>query len=423
MKEPKVSIIVPCYNAAKTVAETLESIQQQTLADWEAIVVDDGSTDDSADIINRYATNDERIRYVKQQNQGLASARNMGLQHAQGEFVNFLDADDLLLPEMLARTTLAFVDERESSVAYCSAILADESLVDMTATYEPVVEEFPFRELAAENALPCHCLVLRRDLFSRVGEFDRSLKHCHDWDMWLRIARLGVRFVRVPQALVVYRMRPASMSRRGITFFEAGRTVIRRGHGPDPRVSDVSAEYADGCETSGSEQVAQWAVHTACIAIAQGESAEACAMLEEADRELPEGLLPEHFAGREHSLFYGAALTPINVTELWSRVGRNVIETLLQIETRLGRHGLAMEALLHLRGVPGQIRQIAEQQGKIARQQTELDSIYQSYTWRVASKLHRLIDLVRLPFVATPKQENGSHRTRPMVSRFVSEYE
>jgi hypothetical protein len=208
--------------------------------------------------------------------------------------------------------------------------------------------------------------------------------------MWLRIARLGAAFVRVPEVLVVYRMAASSMSRKAIPFFEAGRAVILRGHASDPRVPEGAPEYAEGCRTPASEAVAQWAIHAACIAIAQDEVSEAGALFEIAHHELVGGLRPPHFASRHCSLLYGAALTPTRMGELWFRVGRSLIESLVQFETRLGRSGFAMEALL-------QILDCHRQQERIIWQQQQLDSMLNSRTWRIASRLHQLID--RLPWM------------------------
>lgn len=414
--EPKVSVIIPCYNSESTVGETLGSLQQQTTGDWEAIVVDDGSTDASAAVIRRHVREDSRIRYVEQDNQGLAGARNTGLEHAQGEFVNFLDADDLLLPEMLAFTIDALRCQPKAGVAYCGTILADRDLKDMTSSHVPEVEERPFCGLAVRNAFSCHCLLLRRTLFERVGEFDRSLRHCHDWDMWLRIARLGTPFVRVPRALVVYRMSRSSMSRHASSFFESGKAVILRGHAADPRVLDPAPEYAEGCRTSPAEAVAEWAMHAACIAITQDDVNEACSLLEIAHRELADGLELKHFAYRYYSLLYGAALTTTQLGELWPQVGRALLETLLQLEARLKRKGLAMQALLQVMDYSGQQdeiarqqEQIARQQDEIARQQEHLNAILGSRTWRVASKCHRVADslLGRTAVEETPEAGSG----------------
>ena len=100
---PTVSIVIPCYNGEATIGETLQSIQQQAFQDWEAIAVNDGSTDGSADLIRQHQVSDSRIQLIEQENQGPSAARNLGLAVAKGKFVNFLDADDLLLPDMLQR--------------------------------------------------------------------------------------------------------------------------------------------------------------------------------------------------------------------------------------------------------------------------------------------------------------------------------
>ena len=101
MKNPLVSIIIPCYNGAKFISKTLESVCSQTYKNWEAIVVNDGSTDDSAEVLNKWKERDTKILIVKQENQGLSSARNSGIKIAKGDFIYFLDADDLIASEAI----------------------------------------------------------------------------------------------------------------------------------------------------------------------------------------------------------------------------------------------------------------------------------------------------------------------------------
>lgn len=121
---PRVSVIIPCYNTARYVKETIESVLNQTRQDFEIIVVDDGSTDDSHNVIA--SINDQRIRYHYQPNQGLAAARNTGLALATGEFVAFLDADDFFLPEKLARQIAALDSQPEVGLVAGGHLYVDE---------------------------------------------------------------------------------------------------------------------------------------------------------------------------------------------------------------------------------------------------------------------------------------------------------
>ena len=112
-----VSIITPCYNSAQYIAQTIASVQQQTLTTWEMIVVDDGSTDDSADIIKDIAINDSRIKLIQKENGGSASARNVGLQHAEGDYIQFIDADDTIAQDKLERQ-VELMDQKGLDVTY-----------------------------------------------------------------------------------------------------------------------------------------------------------------------------------------------------------------------------------------------------------------------------------------------------------------
>ena len=125
MKEGLVSIITPCYNGSKYIAETIESVRVQTYSEWEMIIVDDGSKDDSAMIVNRYTVQDNRIKLLQQENAGSAAARNNGIRNAKGQYIALLDADDLWSPFFLEKQIM-FMKERDAVCAFCSYSKIDE---------------------------------------------------------------------------------------------------------------------------------------------------------------------------------------------------------------------------------------------------------------------------------------------------------
>ena len=125
----KVSIITPCYNAAPYIETTIASIQQQTLSDWEMIIVDDGSTDNSVEVIQAIIAEDSRIKLIHKENGGSASARNIGLELAKGEFIQFLDADDTIAPDKLQRQ-VTIMDAENLDVTY-----TDYQIVENTTIY------------------------------------------------------------------------------------------------------------------------------------------------------------------------------------------------------------------------------------------------------------------------------------------------
>lgn len=206
---PLVSVIIPCYNHARFLGESIESVRSQTYPNIEVIVVDDGSTDHTAEVARRYP----EVRYVRQNNQGLAAARNTGLRESHGEFLVFLDADDRLLPEAvecgvhyLTRSPeLAFVSGRYRYISEEGAILREYS-------QEPAGPD-SYASFLRGNYIGMHATVTyRRQALEAVGGFDPSLPACEDYDIYLRIAReypVGVH----PTLAADYRQHGSNMSR------------------------------------------------------------------------------------------------------------------------------------------------------------------------------------------------------------------
>jgi glycosyltransferase involved in cell wall biosynthesis len=347
---PTVSVIIPCYNSERTLSDTLESLQKQTFRDWEAIVVNDGSTDNSLRITERFQAKDSRIKRVDQDNQGLASARNAGLSIASGEFVNFLDADDLLLPDMLHSTVRKLRDDPFLAAAYCGWIYSDAQMRDLSWVITPRLEGQLFEKLAHGNLFPCHSVLLRRKSLEHVGLFDCSLRHCHDWDLWIRVARAGGRFGCVSEALVIYRMLPASLSRNPSSFFEAGKEVIRRSHNPDDRVRDPVGEFKQGCQCSMTELMLEWGIRCAGFAIAQGDATQASRLFETVLERGNGQITPKMIATVGRTIWFAAAVPKGDWETLWERIGRPLLRFLLQVEERLDIPGFAMQSLLEITG-------------------------------------------------------------------------
>lgn len=207
-----VSIIIPAYNQAHYLGRAIQSALAQTHSDLEVIVVDDGSTDDTAAVAQGFA--DPRLRYVYQVNRGLSAARNTGLRHASGDFVSFLDSDDQFLPHKL-ELLLAELER------YPEAGLAAGQAIPVDPDGQPIGQVFA-KGLPAEaahwllgNPLHVGSVLLRRAWQTRVGYFDESLRSYEDWDLWLRLARAGCPMRWVAQPVSLYRFHPAQMTRDG----------------------------------------------------------------------------------------------------------------------------------------------------------------------------------------------------------------
>jgi len=223
---PRVSVIVPLFNARATVRETLESVLSQSLTDWEAIVVNDGSTDDGPAMADAFVRRDPRFRMVHQPNRGLGAARNTGIEGARGEFLNFLDADDTLRHDALERLVV-LATASDHGAAACGWSCVGPALEPLDWTLAPPRGSFGVDELLESNRAVVHAMLVSR---ATLGEhrFDASLPVVEDYDLWLRIASRGVRWTTSDEALVRYRLRPDSMSRNTRTMWETTRRVLDR---------------------------------------------------------------------------------------------------------------------------------------------------------------------------------------------------
>ncbi len=193
---PVVSIIIPAYNVAPYIGETLDSVVAQTFADYEVIVINDGSPD-IEDLECALARFTGRLNYLKQENRGASAARNTGLRAAQGELVAFLDADDLWLPNYLYEQ-VKFMRARDCDLVCADAEVFNDASREEKTYMESLMADAPptgdvtfLGLLSAEQSLITSGVVARRELIHQVGLFDEALRNSQDFDLWLRLARLG----------------------------------------------------------------------------------------------------------------------------------------------------------------------------------------------------------------------------------------
>jgi glycosyltransferase involved in cell wall biosynthesis len=200
-------VVIPCYRQAEYLAEAVESVVGQTYRDWEIVIVDDGSPDDTAAAAESLiaAHPDRRIRLLRQANEGLAAARNAGIAASSGRYILPLDADDILLPEMLERTTALLDAEPGVAIAYTDQRqFGAVSRIVRTADWDTDLQRR--RNLFAATAL------FRREIWEAVGGYDPAMRQGYeDWDFWLGAAERGFVGRRIPEALFGYRIKPESM--------------------------------------------------------------------------------------------------------------------------------------------------------------------------------------------------------------------
>jgi glycosyltransferase involved in cell wall biosynthesis len=212
---PKVSVVVSCYNYGEFVTQCLDSIKGQTFPDFEVVIVNDGSTDNSEEQIKPYL-NDNRFRYIKQKNGGQANAKNKGIAHTKGKYIAFLDADDLWEIDKLEKQISLF-SSQGIGVVYSRARYIDSLGRDLnfrlSGKYLQPKRGYVTDFLIIDNFVPFSSSIVRRDCFDRFGVFDESLKMGIDWDLWLRIST-QYQFDFVDEPLLSYRVgHPGQMSK------------------------------------------------------------------------------------------------------------------------------------------------------------------------------------------------------------------
>lgn len=221
---PLISVIIPCYNQAQFLPDAVNCLIQQTYVNWECIIVNDGSTDNSAKVAEDFIQIDARIRVINQKNKGLSSARNTGLNNASGAYIQFLDADDKL--------------ERQKLETHCNYLQANPNIgivfgdARYFTTQNPELRDFGLsldyawilrrwnatgtltEKLLADNLFPVCCPLIRKSVFDIVGKWNVILEAHEDWEFWLRCAinHIEMAYIDCDDGLALIRMHPESMS-------------------------------------------------------------------------------------------------------------------------------------------------------------------------------------------------------------------
>lgn len=207
MNEYLVSIIVPCYNQGCYLEETLDSVLCQTYQNWECIIVNDGSIDNTADIAKAYLEKDPRFKYIYQNNSGLSSARNTGVQHSNGYFILPLDSDDLISSEYISLGVAAHENDPDLKIVYCRADLFG------IHSGEWQLPEYSLERMLGRNCIFCSAIYKRED-YDKAGGYKTNMKYGYeDWDFWLSILENGDKVYKIDKILFHYRVRKRSMAR------------------------------------------------------------------------------------------------------------------------------------------------------------------------------------------------------------------
>lgn len=214
-QQPLVSIIVPYYNQGQYLSEALDSVLAQTFSNWEVVIVDDGSTDNSAEIAKLYAAKDARIHYIYQSNAGPSAARNHGVRESKGKYIQFLDGDNKLATRCVELAVEHMESHKETVVFYSRAryfgVRNDEFFIRWTG----------YADLLCSNSIDCCCMVRRTD-FDSIGGFDEQMRGYEDWEFFIRLLYVRPNVYQHPDFLFNYRI---SDSQTGVNAQAAKRAA------------------------------------------------------------------------------------------------------------------------------------------------------------------------------------------------------
>lgn len=213
---PKISVIVPCYKQAQFLDESLQSILDQTYENWECIIVNDGSPDNTDEVADKWVKKDNRFKYLYKENGGLSSARNAALKIVTGDYIQFLDSDDILVQTKFS-DSLNLIQDKEAIVVSDFCLFDDSDkqkllpafckLSQDLLNFESILYQWDFT-----FTIPIHCGIFPKSLFETIG-FNENLKAKEDWLFWIQIAQKNINFIYLNAPLALYRKHARSMSR------------------------------------------------------------------------------------------------------------------------------------------------------------------------------------------------------------------
>jgi GT2 family glycosyltransferase len=227
MTAAKVSVIIPCFRQGHFLRSSVESVLRQSHQSVEAVVVNDGSDDNTDQVARSFG---DRILYISKPNGGLPSARNAGIAAATGEYVLFLDADDMLHEDALAWLVEAMAGRHDHLAFMGWRLFENDPLKDERPDHLPEAKTITLSYLIQQNPAPVHAFLCPRQLVCQVGCFEESLRSCEDWDLWIRLLLAGAKVVTVPRVGAYYRRYAGTMSTNKGDMLEARTEVLLRTH-------------------------------------------------------------------------------------------------------------------------------------------------------------------------------------------------
>lgn len=194
MNNSLVSVVIPTYNRANLLPNAINSVINQTFKNWELIIVDDGSIDNTKDVISEFIKKDSRVKYFYQKNSGQPSAMNLGIKNSKGNYIAFLDDDDEWLPEKLEKQINKIKSDKLIGLVFTDAIILDgKTNVNKRSDIIKPSSGFVYKELLKTNFITATSVIIAKEIFEKIGLFDESfiikITQIQDYDMWLRIAK------------------------------------------------------------------------------------------------------------------------------------------------------------------------------------------------------------------------------------------
>lgn len=226
MTAPRLTVAMAVYNNGPYVGEAIDSILGQTLGDFEFVIVNDGSTDESADVIDERASRDSRIRVIHQENRGFIASLNRMFAEARTPWIARMDGDDVSHPERIARQ-MAFVEANpDHGVVSCAARLIgpDGELLEKEGGQKPLTHEAVHANLESGPLINHNAALIARDPVLAIGGYRAAYRHCEDYDLWMRLIE-RTRFANLPEALVDYRVYPGQVSNRHLVEQSANAAI------------------------------------------------------------------------------------------------------------------------------------------------------------------------------------------------------
>jgi glycosyltransferase involved in cell wall biosynthesis len=237
INKPLVSVIIPSWNGAAVLEEALRSAQTQSYRHFEVIIVDDGSTDDTAKIAGRFCESDARFRLLHQANAGVSVARNTAMEQARGEFIAFLDADDVWMPGKLARQIPLFREDSRTNLVFTNFFAWDgeQDLAHRYRSDKPLPEGDAMPRLIRSCLYLTSTVIVPRQFLSLAGGFDPELREAQDWDLFLRLGEHGLRARGIREPLARYRRWPGNRTGQKLKFAVAAVRVLEKNLGATQR--------------------------------------------------------------------------------------------------------------------------------------------------------------------------------------------